>query len=252
MGKPTSIVSKKFHESVVATLEGKNKDLRSAANGLRDEYASLRKHISEVVNQFDDDFEPQEKWLSYVSSSIQMLLEQAGKADEALANYNKVVGGVIRMRNIHPSHETRLSDSSLYDERCVNCGAADGRNDDRLYDPCPAMTEPNKPDTSIELSIDDTLNELDSIEQGALRHSFHRIEEVAGSASGHISDLQTKLEEAEESNDRLRQQVGEEVCEKNLAIERAEKAEARLTEMSSWEEVRARTEREYRNGKNED
>lgn len=34
-------------------------------------------------------------------------------------------------------HETRYSDSSLYDEVCVNCGATDGRGDDRLAEPCP-------------------------------------------------------------------------------------------------------------------
>jgi len=35
-------------------------------------------------------------------------------------------------------HETRLSDSSRYDEVCVNCGATDARGDDRLNQPCPS------------------------------------------------------------------------------------------------------------------
>jgi hypothetical protein len=34
-------------------------------------------------------------------------------------------------------HETRMSDSSLYDEVCKKCGATDGRGDDRLNKPCP-------------------------------------------------------------------------------------------------------------------
>lgn len=34
-------------------------------------------------------------------------------------------------------HQTRFSDSSLYDYICVNCGATDGRNDNRLNEPCP-------------------------------------------------------------------------------------------------------------------
>lgn len=39
--------------------------------------------------------------------------------------------------NTHPTHITRLSDSSFYDEICVLCGATDGRTDDRLERPCP-------------------------------------------------------------------------------------------------------------------
>lgn len=35
-------------------------------------------------------------------------------------------------------HRTRLSDSSLYDEVCLDCGATDARGDDRLDRPCPA------------------------------------------------------------------------------------------------------------------
>lgn len=34
-------------------------------------------------------------------------------------------------------HDTRFSDSSLYDEVCKNCGATDGHNDNRLQRPCP-------------------------------------------------------------------------------------------------------------------
>jgi hypothetical protein len=34
-------------------------------------------------------------------------------------------------------HDTRISDSSIYDEVCKNCGATDGPNDGRLNIPCP-------------------------------------------------------------------------------------------------------------------
>jgi len=34
-------------------------------------------------------------------------------------------------------HETRYSDSSLYDEVCVKCGATDAAGDKRLNEPCP-------------------------------------------------------------------------------------------------------------------
>lgn len=34
-------------------------------------------------------------------------------------------------------HKTRFSDSSLYDEVCVHCGATDARGDRRLEQPCP-------------------------------------------------------------------------------------------------------------------
>lgn len=37
----------------------------------------------------------------------------------------------------HPSHNTRFSDSSLYDVVCMLCGATDARNDVRLRYPCP-------------------------------------------------------------------------------------------------------------------
>lgn len=37
----------------------------------------------------------------------------------------------------HPSHKTRFSDSSLYDEVCIFCGATDGAGDRRLKSPCP-------------------------------------------------------------------------------------------------------------------
>lgn len=40
----------------------------------------------------------------------------------------------------HPSHETRSSDASTFDEVCVNCGATDiaGGGWGKLAKPCPA------------------------------------------------------------------------------------------------------------------
>lgn len=44
-------------------------------------------------------------------------------------------------------HVTRYSDSSLYDEVCVLCGATDARGDDRLERKCPnAKIPPEKED----------------------------------------------------------------------------------------------------------
>lgn len=37
----------------------------------------------------------------------------------------------------HPSHDTYISDSSLYDERCRNCGATDRAGSVDLLMPCP-------------------------------------------------------------------------------------------------------------------
>ena len=37
----------------------------------------------------------------------------------------------------HPSHITRMSDSSFYDEKCVLCGGTDGSGDHSLLLPCP-------------------------------------------------------------------------------------------------------------------
>jgi len=46
---------------------------------------------------------------------------------------------------VHESHQTRISDSSLYDEVCKLCGATDGRGDERLRHPCPAAPQaPNE------------------------------------------------------------------------------------------------------------
>lgn len=42
----------------------------------------------------------------------------------------------------HPSHKTRFSDSSLYDEVCVYCGATDGAGDNRLREGCPQAPAP--------------------------------------------------------------------------------------------------------------
>lgn len=44
---------------------------------------------------------------------------------------------IIALLEESKPHQTRTSDSSLYDEVCVNCGASDGRGDDRLNQPCP-------------------------------------------------------------------------------------------------------------------
>jgi hypothetical protein len=47
-----------------------------------------------------------------------------------------------RKRDEH-GHATRMSDSSLYDEKCVYCGATDGSHDDRLEKDCPHKDNPN-------------------------------------------------------------------------------------------------------------
>lgn len=51
-----------------------------------------------------------------------------------------VVNSVVSAPSgLHPSHVTRFSDSSMYDERCVNCGATDQVPGGwgRLAEPCP-------------------------------------------------------------------------------------------------------------------
>lgn len=44
---------------------------------------------------------------------------------------------------VHPSHITRFSDSSLYDEKCVNCGATDAYSG-TLDRPCSSPGDPYK------------------------------------------------------------------------------------------------------------
>lgn len=36
----------------------------------------------------------------------------------------------------HPSHQTRMSDSSLYDEKCIHCGVTDHTGMAKLEEPC--------------------------------------------------------------------------------------------------------------------
>lgn len=43
-------------------------------------------------------------------------------------------------------HDVRFSDSSLYDFRCIKCGATDGR-DNRLRQPCPKREEDHGDET---------------------------------------------------------------------------------------------------------
>lgn len=38
-------------------------------------------------------------------------------------------------------HKTRFSDSSVYDEVCIYCGATDARGDPRLEKPCPGKRQ---------------------------------------------------------------------------------------------------------------
>lgn len=44
----------------------------------------------------------------------------------------------------HPTHQTRYSDSSMYDEVCTLCGATDARGSTKLDEPCPAVKQPIK------------------------------------------------------------------------------------------------------------
>lgn len=50
-----------------------------------------------------------------------------------------------------PGHLIRFSDSSLYDEICVRCGATDGRHDARLEKPCPMALYPHRAETETEV-----------------------------------------------------------------------------------------------------
>lgn len=42
----------------------------------------------------------------------------------------------------HPTHKTRISDASTFDEICVHCGATDTRGSDLLNLPCPNAPPP--------------------------------------------------------------------------------------------------------------
>lgn len=51
------------------------------------------------------------------------------------------------MSETHPSHNTRISDASSFDEICVHCGATDRRGSNELAYPCPKAPEEKPPMT---------------------------------------------------------------------------------------------------------
>lgn len=73
----------------------------------------------------------------------------------------------------HPSHQTRYSDSSLYDEVCTLCGATDARGSDLLYQPCsasaraPAVLDPAVP-AAEEDPVDRAIAVLDGYRSGVI------------------------------------------------------------------------------------
>lgn len=77
-----------------------------------------------------------QKRLDAAYSAIEMVLKNedikngaSGKAWDG--------GFVIRnLRQVLTGHVTRYSDSSLYDEKCIICGATDERGHNHLNDPC--------------------------------------------------------------------------------------------------------------------
>lgn len=62
------------------------------------------------------------------------------------------MGGLEGLMN---GHVSRYSDSSLFDEVCVNCGASDGRMSDlSIYGKCPSPGKPYKDLKEYDLYVD--------------------------------------------------------------------------------------------------
>lgn len=49
------------------------------------------------------------------------------------------------------THKTRYSDSSIYDEVCIWCGATDAWGDERLEKPCPNVPKDDFPEDLFEI-----------------------------------------------------------------------------------------------------
>jgi hypothetical protein len=49
--------------------------------------------------------------------------------------------------NVHPSHVTRFSDASTFDEICTKCGATDRVRGGMLWAPCPHDARDSEPHT---------------------------------------------------------------------------------------------------------
>jgi hypothetical protein len=60
----------------------------------------------------------------------------------------------------HPSHNTRLSDSSLYDEVCSACGATDANGMADLSRPCPATCTPPEGIVALKQKLDEIESRL--------------------------------------------------------------------------------------------
>jgi len=71
----------------------------------------------------------------------------------------------------HPSHKTRYSDSSLYDEVCVYCGATDTlRSWGELANPCPNAPKQNN---DPKLALKQVIEAWDSLPVG--NHSIEAV-----------------------------------------------------------------------------
>lgn len=80
---------------------------------------------------------------------------------------------------VHGTHDTRISDSSLYDEKCTACGATDASPSKRLEAPCPAFV-PRIPTLEPGRTTLTPSDDLGAIYLQALVNNCHRASFEAG------------------------------------------------------------------------
>lgn len=108
------------------------------------EYDEANKALTELKNRSEQTMTPED-----IIEAIQRMLER-GRA--TLDNEGYLVSIHSQKKDqCHSSHETRFSDSSLYDELCVDCGATDisGGGWGKLASPCSKGSERNNVSKNI-------------------------------------------------------------------------------------------------------
>lgn len=89
----------------------------------------------------------------------------------------------------HSTHETRLSGSSLYDERCMRCGATDAEGLAALERPCPAAVRTTT--SEMAAAYDDALALLDRLNRLVREHGVPEadLRWIIGALTDAVADL---------------------------------------------------------------
>lgn len=99
------------------------------------------------------------------------------------------------MPQVHQTHDTYISDSSVYDERCKNCGATDGCGDTGLYSRCPSPKAlPVRPSETAKGLVEELLRSYHEFNQRQHPFDRPRVDEEYETARGKLLKYIANLE----------------------------------------------------------